>query len=143
MTERNVGENLDHTAEGVGGLGKLYVDVYTSGAISMTSHNIFAPDTPEEQIKARKSSWSAGVAEGASELAWERSLNGENEDFGNPASNRPTIEDVESLINRRNELLDKARQEADLEVIRRIREAFQKPFNNAALGHAGMPIPQQ
>jgi hypothetical protein len=139
MLERKIDlDNIDHMSEGSGGLGRLYVDAYKTGKIDMLSQNVSDPSTAGERVLAQQKWWSAVISEGASEIAWERSRNGGNDDFENPASNRPPIEDITRLLMHHQPMMSGPQQAKYMETIGRIREAFQKPVQNAALGHSGM-----
>lgn len=141
MTEKvKAPPGLPLTEQGYGGLGLIYVDVYHDH-IRVLSISLIHPQTDEAIQIANRRSWAALIQdskEGTPEIFWERSSVGGNDDFDNPAVNRPEINEIDHTLSDQNRYAkDLSGESINLkrQAFKKIKIAFSNPVTrNAALG---------
>ena len=108
--------------EGKGGLGELYVDVLSDGTIQVRSYPI--------NLSPLRGFYGATITDvrGEYRVVKERSFLKENDNFDNPHTARPYIEEIERIIYFGNTLTENKMKRKDfVTLIENIKNAYNKP----------------
>ncbi len=104
---------------GYGGLGRIYIDVLSSGHIQLRSYSL--DDNPSR----RSYLITIKVDDRNPEIVLENSINGGNYNFEKPASNRPGLYDIQRVLTSMPDNFQRDNQDLSLEISNYIQTAFE------------------